>query len=181
MGRIAAKKKGQVALEYLITYGWAILLLGVVISVIAIYSQNVDTTVREECVFPQQVLCNGIAAVDGTAGAGSSNDVDYIVMNITNNFGYPIRLTRIFFTYSPAGTVVYDHYDTRPLKDGDSVQITLRGTQEQPLYIEEGNKLNMKISIEYTPCYDENNCLSDSYNISGFANTRPLSRVGSGS
>ncbi|HYD03588.1 MAG TPA: hypothetical protein VEC16_04770 [Alphaproteobacteria bacterium] len=52
-------KKGQAALEFMLSYGWAILTVMVVIGAIAYIIPNTESLTRNKCSFPPQMPCAG--------------------------------------------------------------------------------------------------------------------------
>jgi len=82
-----AYKKSQAALEFLMTYGWAILVVLVAVGALAYFGVlSPDKFLPAKC-----TLSAGIACVDhrvqGTAGAGG---VGLITVSLTNSLGYDI-------------------------------------------------------------------------------------------
>ncbi|NYZ78872.1 hypothetical protein H0N99_01875, partial [Candidatus Micrarchaeota archaeon] len=49
-------RKGQTAMEYLMTYGWAILIIMVVLAVL-FYLGVLNPPIPEQCVFPAGITC----------------------------------------------------------------------------------------------------------------------------
>ena len=77
-------KKGQVAIEYLTTYGWAIILLVIVIGIIAT-SFSPSFLVSEQCnIDANNLPCNQQVYVEG----GDT----IVAIRIFNGFGYPIKI-----------------------------------------------------------------------------------------
>jgi uncharacterized protein (UPF0333 family) len=80
------KRKGQVALEFLMTYGWAFLIILVVIGAFVYFDVfNSSRLVSESCTFPA-----GISCIDQTAKASDSN----ISVILRNGFGTSIIVDR---------------------------------------------------------------------------------------
>ena len=80
--------KGQAAIEYLTTYGWALLALVIVIAVLVstgIFSPNY--LVSEECSFGNNLMCD--AALFNQGGA------TVMRLRVFNGFPYKIRLTGV--------------------------------------------------------------------------------------
>ena len=71
-------KRGQAALEFLMTYGWAILVVLAAISALAYFGVlNPDRFLPEKCTLPA-----GIACLDSTG------DADGVTLIIQNSFGF---------------------------------------------------------------------------------------------
>jgi hypothetical protein len=85
-------KKGQVAMEYLMTYGWAILvLLAIVSAMFALGIFSPSKFVSEECNFQPDFTCSHFMLYK--SGANTELQVTF-----HNGFGYPINITGINFT-----------------------------------------------------------------------------------
>jgi uncharacterized protein (UPF0333 family) len=74
------KKRGQAALEFMLSYGWAILTVMVVIGSIAYIMPNQRSLTRNKCTFPPQMPC-----------AGSSFDSDNLTLSLRNSAGVSIN------------------------------------------------------------------------------------------
>ncbi|MFA5091717.1 MAG: hypothetical protein WC483_03955 [Candidatus Paceibacterota bacterium] len=88
-GRTAfSARRGQAAVEYLMTYGWVVLALVIVIGVLfstGIFSPNYMTT--EECNFGNNLKC--------TATLFNEGGHTKIIMNVFNGFPYKVRVTEV--------------------------------------------------------------------------------------
>jgi uncharacterized protein (UPF0333 family) len=90
-------KKGQAAMEFLMTYGWAILAAVIVIAVLAYFGVfSPSTYVPNQCVISAPFGCNaGVASTTGITleirnGAGEALNVTSVVVancNTTSNIG----------------------------------------------------------------------------------------------
>src|SRR3990167_5308518 len=83
-------KKGQAAMEFLMTYGWAILAAIIAIAVLAYFGVfNPGRYTSEMCQVSAPFTCDDNSVVSATAAKGvqlilrNGGDVDYNVMNIT--------------------------------------------------------------------------------------------------
>ncbi|MBI4438966.1 hypothetical protein HY640_03485 [Candidatus Woesearchaeota archaeon] len=80
--------KAQAALEFLMTYGWAILIVLGAISALAYFGVlNPDRVLPEQCTFPAGFTCIDTAVVDS-----SNNRFDFA---IRNNQGFRVNITGI--------------------------------------------------------------------------------------
>ncbi|HOI19117.1 MAG TPA: hypothetical protein PLX15_04620 [Candidatus Woesearchaeota archaeon] len=88
---LSSKKKSQAAMEYVMTYGWAILAVMIVIGFIVNYA-NIDPSdfMGEECNFDIGLKCNDFAISE----SGANN----IVLSVTNGFPKAITITKIVFS-----------------------------------------------------------------------------------
>lgn len=146
-------KKGQAAAEYLVTYGWALLLLVVVIAIIlstGIF--NPSAFVGEECVIQPDIPCTGYQLYQS-----GSNTV--LLIRVENRLGYTMLLDSATVTTNDlgvAGENTWDgRIDTPELGQGDNTTITFtfRGDkQPAPDAIE-----RMRVAIKYYSCAREVN------------------------
>ena len=83
--------KGQAAVEYLMTYGWAILVLVIILmSIVSTGVLSPSYLVSEECNLGPNLPCNFQVFSDGANTK--------LLMNVTNGFGYTIKLTKFDIT-----------------------------------------------------------------------------------
>lgn len=73
-------KKGQAALEFMLSYGWAILTVMVVIGAIAYIVPNTKSLTRTKCSFPPQMPC-----------AGAKLDVGNLTLSLRNGAGVTVN------------------------------------------------------------------------------------------
>ncbi|MBN2477740.1 hypothetical protein JXB01_00435 [Candidatus Micrarchaeota archaeon] len=81
-------KKGQAAIEYLTTYGWALLILVIVIAAIVTLVPS-TAFVAEECNLGPGFPCN--------AQMYTSEDKVHTSMRIINGYGYKVKVDEIKF------------------------------------------------------------------------------------
>jgi hypothetical protein len=96
-------KKGQSAMEYLMTYGWAILVIVIVLAILAFYLPKL-TKAPESCLFTKtdEFDCNEVkAAIYAETG---SNNVR-VAFNLQNRMKQSVKLTRILCTTAPLAEV----------------------------------------------------------------------------
>jgi hypothetical protein len=73
-------KKAQAAMEFLMTYGWAILVVLIVISALAYFGVlNPSNLVSEKCTFALPMSCTDYRVADG---AGAADTVTVAIKNI---------------------------------------------------------------------------------------------------
>jgi len=78
-------RKGQAAMEFLMTYGWAILVVIVAVGALAYFGVlNPSKLLPEKCSFPAGMDCVGKASISATNG---------ITFVLANNNGADINLT----------------------------------------------------------------------------------------
>ncbi|MBI2575401.1 hypothetical protein HYV82_05960 [Candidatus Woesearchaeota archaeon] len=114
-------KKAQAAMEFLMTYGWAILVVLVVIGALAYFGVlSPDTLLPEKCTLPILLNCKDHKVTD-TSGT------DTIMLSILNGAGRDMKIYRVNFTsdsIAPASFGNCDNTTAVTLKNGDSVSIT---------------------------------------------------------
>ncbi|MBI2079991.1 hypothetical protein HYT84_04445 [Candidatus Micrarchaeota archaeon] len=138
--------RGQVAIEYLATYGWALLLLVIVIG--AIISTGVLTPtylISEECNLGPSLPCNFIAYGDDT-----STSVD---MTVTNGFGYKILISK--FAVTPEKADVSAEETIPEFNSGDQKKLTFDFPNVGGL--SKNNIEKFKTEIIYVSCAPEIN------------------------
>ncbi|MGB9719457.1 MAG: hypothetical protein ACPL06_02595 [Candidatus Anstonellales archaeon] len=159
--------KGQAAMEYLMTYGWAILLLVIVLSVL--FASGIFTPsqfVREECSFTPDLTCLSAQLID--SGAETT-----LVLRIKNNFGYPIKLDQITYTTQDlrvSGEKAWKLDLSKKLNQGETYDITFTFRGNEKPSENEIKKINLLLT--YYTCANEINplCAEDpsyGHSISG--------------
>jgi|SRR3989338_429529 len=82
-----SSRKGQAAMEFIMTYGWAILVVLIVIGALVYFGVlSPERFLPERCSFPAELSCIGKPLADFNA--------DTITLSLVNNVGYPITLTQ---------------------------------------------------------------------------------------
>ncbi len=90
------QKKGQAALEYMSTYGWALMAVLIAIGAIMIYGINSpDTLASERCVPSQGFGCSSFDLVQ--------REDDGLRVNVRNNLGYEIEINETSFNVLEEG------------------------------------------------------------------------------
>ena len=81
-------RKGQAAMEFLMTYGWAILVLLAAVAALSYFGVlNPTRFLPETCTFPSGFSCLGHAAI-----SDANNMFDFAIVN---NNGYKLNITGI--------------------------------------------------------------------------------------
>ena len=149
------QKRGQAAMEFLMTYGWAILAAIIVIAVLAIYFRPSSLTSGSSVVTapfyavgsvisPTQIQLEvrnnggenlGIVDVNLTVtnptGGGCNNALDVNDFNI-NNGTSTIPPSAVPFTLSAGGEVIIDFDTCTGIDSGDSVSADVKITYTRP-------------------------------------------------
>lgn len=99
-------KKSQAAMEFLLTYGWAIVVVVTAIAALAYFGVlDMDRYAPSMCTLPSGLSCldHGVTVYNGGLG-----DMNRLVLNIKNNLGFGIKLKSIVSEYdksNPLGEV----------------------------------------------------------------------------
>jgi hypothetical protein len=87
-----AVKKAQAAMEYLVTYGWALLVLFVVVGyLISSGAFSASTFATQECTFQPDLPCSPYVLYKSL---GSTR----LEFGLTNGLGFPIKVTKVNYT-----------------------------------------------------------------------------------
>jgi hypothetical protein len=101
--------RGQAAMEYLVTYGWAILaLLFVVAFLISTGAFSASNFASPECTFQPDLPCSPFILYKSGADT-------VLAFNLTNGLGFPINITNVTYTATDMGTAgrqIYQAPDT---------------------------------------------------------------------
>lgn len=151
--------KGQAAIEYLMTYGWAILAL-LIVSAVLLTSGILSPSylVSEECSFGNNLPCNFAIYNDG----GTTK----LEMNIFNGYPYKIMIKEIYLETTD-GIQVFSGFDSdiEILSGADHVYSADLSGPEVP----EGNAKRFVGNITYVSCAHElgPTCSTSEHVISG--------------
>ena len=95
--------RGQAMMEYLVTYGWALLALFLVIALLiasGVFSPNSFSS--QDCTFQPNLPCSPyILYVDTTPGP--TNGQAILNFTLTNGLGFPINVTGVNYTTTDLG------------------------------------------------------------------------------
>lgn len=131
------RKKGQAAMEFLMTYGWAILVVLAAVAALAYFGVlNPDRFMPEKCTFP-----SGFACLD------SVGNTSVITMRVQNAAGYDV--TGMTFDLDKVTgetcTLVGDTSGTNSLGNGEGGSVTCTGVSGYT----SGAKLNTDVDITF--------------------------------
>ncbi len=142
-------KKGQAAMEYLMTYGWALVALVVVIAALmATGAFNPSYLIAEECTLQPDLSCGGhLLYLDG----GQT----ILKFEVNNGLGYDIELVGVAIT--TADGEVYDTYASLDPAGIDIAQGTSKVVEMElsSLKAIKGEIQRMKLSLVYRSCAPE--------------------------
>ena len=144
-------KRGQAALEFLMTYGWAILVVMVIIGALAYFGVlNPMMFVPERCTMSVGFSCDSAYIIDS-----EDNEVR---LRLENNFGRDVTVTELNVTYDVG------EYDiecetpdlaggNRPFNTGQiwNVEFNCLLAGADGLQAQQGRKIRMDIHMEFFP------------------------------
>jgi hypothetical protein len=143
--------KGQSAMEYLATYGWAILLMFVAVAFLigsGIFDSSRYTS--EDCYFQPNLPCRShfVQPID--------EDNARVGFEITNSMGFPIVITGTTATIDETQTTI----STGPiwLRQGDSAYITM--DVQTPSMLDESNFAKIYMTLDFHNCNSVDNIAS---------------------
>ncbi|MGV8162930.1 MAG: hypothetical protein ACP5N2_06385 [Candidatus Nanoarchaeia archaeon] len=133
------KKRGQAALEFLTTYGWAFMLILVMIGAIDYFNiLNPGRLISEKC-----LMSSGIYCKDYTVNINPGGYDDSFIFLFQNNLGEHIIVNEVKIS-GPPGSGIYDYVNSYP--DGNA--ICRRGNPPTRLAPDESAEF-------YVPCYND--------------------------
>jgi len=122
-------KRGQAALEFLMTYGWAILVVIIAISVLSYYGVlNADKFLPDKCFITPGIMCLSHKATP-----------DMLVIVVQNELGQDITVTSVDVTSC-------SYTQNTAINSGAKATLTFDGCE----FGDSGSKLKMDISFKYT-------------------------------
>ncbi len=121
-------KKGQAAMEFLMTYGWAILVVIAAIGALAYFG-----ILSPEKVLPER--CTGTPGLDCLEKASIDATADTIEIALKNNLGKKINVTSVSVTSSECSSV-------------SSTSITVEGgsATTPPVEVDNNKRFNIKVT-----------------------------------
>ena len=140
--------RGQAALEFLTTYGWAFLVILVMIGALAYFGViNPDKFLPERCTFPTELPCRDQQVV----GAGADNAV--VNFYLSNNLGQSITLNGINAKYIDGTSSVVCGISAATVDAGSEFNVTCgavpRGGGNN--YPSVGGKVKFVVNGTYQP------------------------------
>jgi len=133
-------KKGQAAFEYLITYGWAFLVILTAIGVLSYFGMlNPQKYIPDSCEFGEQLKCIDYVISDDDTAPSTSG---VVVLRMRNNFEQPIEITDVYDTDG------YLALDT-PITIEQGVIKRVEMTIDDTLVVSPGEKKRFRFNIEF--------------------------------
>ncbi len=138
-------RKGQVAVEYLMTYGWAILALLIVIA--AIFASGILSPtylISEECSFGNNMPCN--------FALFNENGETKMLMEIFNAYPYKIKIVSIQLQTEDGSQSFSGFTGNMEVRSGGSADYS--ATLSPPM-LQEGSIKRFRGNITYVSCAPE--------------------------
>ena len=158
--------KAQATVEFLMTYGWAILALIIALGALAASGiLSPSFLVSEECTFGPSVHCTSALYNDG--------DSTKLLLNITNGFPHAINISDVQFVASD-GITASGSVATRLIASGGSTLYT--GTLSSPLQANSVKRFSGNIT--YASCAPElgEGCSATTHTITGRLTAKVLQK-----
>ena len=171
-------RKGQTATEYLVTYGWALLVLVAIMGIlIATGIFSPANFLSDECNFQPDFQCQNFIIYNSPAAAAVPQT--FVTFNATNGFGFPIKINSVNITTSDNWALPSSSYTTGEIMQGDTIvtsaTFSFLGTLIQP---SPGTVKNIYVSMNFTDCYlDTSGSCADSGLPTHIMSGRITSRV----
>ena len=152
-----SSKKGQAAMEYLMTYGWALVALVVVIAALmATGAFNPSYLIAEECTLQPDLSCTGHVLYLDTS------ETPQLEFRISNGLGYDIVLSGVNITTSNGD--VYEDYSLDISGDEiDQGETAIVSMELDGLPTHKDEVERFRVSLKYISCAPEVNpgCTED--------------------
>lgn len=146
--------RSQAALEFLTTYGWAFLVILIMMSTLAYFGiLNPSKLLPDRCNFGAEISCNKNAMV---VKGGAAGDIDNtLTMRLTNNFGVGVVVTaaRVTTDVTTAGacTAQINSLPISAFSWGSDVTITFNADCATGNLLVDKEKIKFNIEIDYYP------------------------------
>jgi len=139
-------RKGQAALEFLMTYGWAILVVLVVIGALAYFGVlNPDSLVPDKCTLTTGISCDDHQIIGGSSGGS------VIHLSLGNGQGRQILITNVTAILVENPSIRCINESNMTLKNGASTTVTLtnRSDNLRCMISQSGRKPRFNINVTY--------------------------------
>lgn len=164
---VRSMAKGQAAIEFLTTYGWAILALIIVLGVLVtsgILAPNY--LVSEECAFGTNFRCSTVL-LNPPGGAPTQ-----VLLTFSNGFPYKIRIDGVELATSDGQTVSF----TTPTSVDSGGNTTFKGVLSAPRLPDKSTK-KLTGNLTYVSCAPEiGGCSDASHVVSGRITAKVLAQ-----
>ena len=146
--------KGQAALEYLVTYGWAFLTLVVTLGALAYFGYlSPSKYLPARCDFGAQLECVDSQLIP--ASAGNNGEIRLL---LRNNFGDDINISNIYFDrqaqsgeylFDPPSVLILRSVEFNITKGIISSQISAVLESTDQISLEAGDRASVPVTIEF--------------------------------
>jgi hypothetical protein len=153
------RRRGQAALEYLVTYGWGILAILVVVGALAYFGLfDPARYLPDRCEFGAQLECVDyqIATTTTAPGAGASHG--YVRLQLRNNLGDGVNITRVWagtssatlwYGSSVASLTAWPAQGRRVAQGNVSEVIQVQLPLNYPVIAFEGERQEIALTVEF--------------------------------
>ncbi|MGV8086138.1 MAG: hypothetical protein ACP5N1_00770 [Candidatus Woesearchaeota archaeon] len=138
MNKKTNNKKGQAAMEFLITYGWAIMAAMMVIGALTYFGMsNPATSLPDKCLFSNVFECKDYKL--------NSTELNVQLVNIAGESIYGIPNMMAIITSTGSGCII----DGNPtiIEPEDRMNITCKNIPDSPL--DKGEKVKIRLTVSY--------------------------------
>jgi len=143
-------KKAQSAMEYLMTYGWAILVILIAIGAL-FYLGVFDPSVPNTCSMEPPFTCMGIKGLDGLHNGYTGEDGTYVSSIIVFKVGVGSARSPEITSASVDGTPC--DYITPTLNENQQTSVYCRINSANGLELNEDDKFTGNFELSYTESY----------------------------
>ncbi|NYZ77328.1 hypothetical protein H0O02_03360 [Candidatus Micrarchaeota archaeon] len=144
----ASSRKGQAAMEYLMTYGWAILVIVIVLAILAFYLPTLIKT-PESCLFSQPGFSCDVKKPVIVSESGT-NEV-YVIMRLDNQQAQGIIVKGIICTTAAAAEIdkskAYAITGLPPVPSGGNVEFTSTLLGQKVYCIDDKTPANRVVAV----------------------------------
>jgi len=159
--------KAQATVEFLMTYGWAILALIIALGALAASGiLSPSYLVSEECTFGSNIHC-----ASALYNEGSSTK---LLLNITNGFPYEIKISTLSLITTDGAQTFSGFAADKQIKSGDSFLYTGTLTSQLP----KSSVKKFVGNITYVSCAPElgEDCGTNSHTVTGRLTAKVLEK-----
>lgn len=158
-------KKAQASIEYLMTYGWAILAIVIILGYIMVSGIfSPASFLPEQCMVNEDVYCTGHAII--TKGDGSE-----VRISMKNRFSSPIEIASV--SVKSAGDVEWTELSPTSLRLSPGQDALFTGALARRLGTGQVSRLNIMVKYSVCPVELGNECSSE-ITSTGEMITRPI-------
>jgi len=145
---LARTFRAQAAMEYLVTYGWALLILVVVVAYLLTSGAfSANSFAAQECVLQPDLSCSPYVLY-------REGDTTTLLFTLTNGLGFPIKITGVNYTTTGIGASGRMVYVGTPPTDkvasgaGMNFEQIFSGGQQPPV----GDFRTIYVELTYENC-----------------------------